>query len=65
MKDINGEKFQKVDLLKVIKLWGGQEKFSVGDVVKCIRTDESQIWGFKRVSDGEEYWYPNNRLQKL
>ena len=64
MKDINGEKFQKGDLLKVIKLWNG-ERFSVGDVVKCIHVDESQIWGFKRVSDGEEHWYPNNRLQKL
>ena len=65
MKDINGEVFQKGDLLKVIKLWGYPEKFSVGDVVKCIRTDESQIWGFKRVSDGEEHWYPNYKLQKL
>lgn len=66
MKDINGENFQKGDLLKVIKLWGeGGDRFSVGDVVKCIHNDQSQICGFKRVSDGRESWYPNNRLQKL
>ena len=65
MKDINGEKFQKGDHLKVIKLWGDQDKFSVGDVVKCIHNDQSQICGFKRVSDGRESWYPNSRLQKL
>lgn len=64
MKDINGEKFQKGDHLKVIKLWNG-ERFSVGDVVECTHIDESQIWGFKRVSDGEEHWYPNYKLQKL
>ena len=65
MKDINGEKFQVGDTLKVIKRGG---HFRAGDVVVCNTNDGTRTCRFHMVGEDPErngWWCTNYKLQKL
>lgn len=65
MKDINGEKFQVGDTLKVIKRGG---HFRAGDVVVCNTNDGTRTCRFHRVGEDPKrngWWCTNYKLQKL
>lgn len=65
MKDINNEKFQVGDSLKVIKFAKCGADVKVGDVVECVYNDHTSVCEFRLPSTKQRFYYYNDHLQKL
>lgn len=65
MRDINNEEFQVGDSLKVIKFAQCGVDLMVGDVLECMKDDNTSVCEFKLLSTNQRFYFYNNHLQKL